>query len=79
MKLFNLKNLMASGRQCGVAFIIAAVVHGFLTAGAAEALICCPAVGARTAGIAIEAVIIGTIGIALLFAGSIQLPGGNSQ
>jgi len=40
MKFFNLKNLMASGRQCGVAFIIAAVVHGFLTTGpAVEAVI----------------------------------------
>ncbi len=37
MKL-NLKALLASGRQCGVAFIIAAFVHGFLGTGlAAEA------------------------------------------
>ncbi|MDD9821434.1 MAG: hypothetical protein OXU98_00870 [Gammaproteobacteria bacterium] len=62
MKFFNLKNLMASGRQCGVAFIIAAVVHGFLTTGPA-----------------VEAVITGVVGIALLLVNSIQSPGGNSQ
>jgi len=53
---------MASGRQCGVAFIIAAVVHGFLTTGPA-----------------VEAMVTGAVGIALLLAGSVQLPGGNSQ
>jgi len=62
IKFFNLKNLMASGRQCGVAFIIAAVVHGFLATGPAG-----------------EALITGAVGVALLFAGSIQLSGGNSQ
>ncbi|MDD9851851.1 MAG: hypothetical protein OXU94_08865 [Gammaproteobacteria bacterium] len=36
MRLFNLKALMTSGRQCGVAFIIAAVVHGFLGTGPAD-------------------------------------------
>lgn len=40
MNFFNLKALMTSGRQCGVAFIIAAVVHGFLGTGpAGEALV----------------------------------------
>ncbi|MDD9858094.1 MAG: hypothetical protein OXU96_08630 [Gammaproteobacteria bacterium] len=53
---------MASGRQCGVAFIIAAVVHGFLATGPAG-----------------EALITGVVGIALLLAGSIQLPGCNLQ
>ena len=41
MKFFNLKALksidpmalLASGRQCGVAFVIAAVVHSFLGPG----------------------------------------------
>lgn len=33
MNFFNLKALMTSGRQCGVAFIIAGVVHGFLGSG----------------------------------------------
>jgi len=62
MKFFNLKNLMASGRQCGVAFIIAAVVHGFLTTGPA-----------------VEAMVTGAVGFALVIAGSIQPPGGNPQ
>jgi len=35
MNFFNLKAIMTSGRQCGVAFIIAGVVHGFLGTGPA--------------------------------------------
>lgn len=73
MKFFNLKNLMASGRQCGVAFIIAAVIHGFLAIGPAVG-VDCPAIDAP----AVEALIIGVGGFAMVFAGSIQLPGGNS-
>jgi len=73
MKFLNLRNLMASGRQCGVAFIIAAVIHGFLVITPAAALNA-PAVDAP----AIEAAIIGVVGIVMVFAGSIQLPGGNS-
>ncbi|MCY4244797.1 MAG: hypothetical protein OXE47_05700 [Gammaproteobacteria bacterium] len=46
MRLFNLKALMTSGRQCGVAFIIAGVVHGFLGAGPAGEALVTGAVGA---------------------------------
>ena len=71
MKFFNLKNLMASGRQCGVAFIIAAVVHGFLTTG--------PAAEAMVTGPAVEAMVTGAVGFALVIIGSFQPPGGNPQ
>lgn len=46
MNFFNLKALMTSGRQCGVAFIIAAVVHGFLGTGPAGEALVTGAVGA---------------------------------
>lgn len=66
-KFFNLKEidlqaLMASGRQCGVAFVVAGAAHGFLGPGP---------VG--------ESFFAGVIGVALIWAGSIQISGGNTQ
>jgi len=46
MNFFNLKAIMTSGRQCGVAFIIAGVVHGFLGTGPAGESFVTGAVGA---------------------------------
>jgi len=63
-----------------VAFIIAAVVHGFLSIGqSAEVSTDCPAGDALTAGPVVEALIIIALGIFLTVLSSIKISGGNSQ